>query len=329
MVNKKKLTKLVAGLVMVLSVSALCGCSGDEADIMELDPKAYEEELEKLNKDADIENPDEDVDVENYDEYEDKENPDEDMDGEDIDDSEEMEASEGPELDSVDFDMTVYDENDEYTVFECYGNSYVVSDEYADMYPELAETLTELDEAEKAEMQRNLDSFEEEAREFAERQQEEGENMFYISDSEEYLVNADDKVVSLLRSQCFYFDQPHPNYYYLTFNIDVGSGQFIPLSEIISDKEGLDEVLAERLVEEYPDVEFTDLEETLSNFDLEAGPMSQESAPYCFTMDQDGLSFHFSQETLANYAYGAQEIRLLFDEIPELLTEGYTYGSVG
>ncbi len=243
-------------------------------------------------------------------------------------DYDEEEASEGPKLISSEFDFSVTDENDEYTVFECYGNSYVMGDEDAKIYPELAKTLKELDESERAEMQRNLDSFLEEAREFAERKQED-EGAFYISDSNEYLANCDDKVVSLIRSQCFYFDQPHPNYYYMTYNIEVGSGNLIHLSEIIADKEGLDKLLAEKLREEYPDVEFTDLEETLSNFDPDAEPMQQDAAAYCFTMDSEGLTFSFAQETLANYAYGPQEIRLSYDEISELLTDGYEYGTVG
>ncbi|MCR4655299.1 MAG: RsiV family protein [Lachnospiraceae bacterium] len=244
-------------------------------------------------------------------------------------DNEEEETSEVPELISSEFDFTLSDENDEYTVFECYGNSYVLDEEYEEKYPELAQALKEFDEAERAEMQRNLDSLGEEAKEFAAGKHEEDEFGFYISDSEEHILNCDDRVVSLLRSQCFYFDQPHPNYYYVTYNIDVGSGQLIPLSDIIADKEGLDKVLAERLIEEYPEVEFTDLEETLATFDPDAEPLQQDAAPYCFTMDSEGLTFHFAQEALANYAYGPQEIQLSYDEIRELLTDGFEYGTVG
>ncbi|MCR5733222.1 MAG: RsiV family protein [Lachnospiraceae bacterium] len=239
------------------------------------------------------------------------------------------ENEDGPILESVEFDLTEYDDNDEYMVFECFGNSWVVSEESAEDYPELTKVLSELAESEQAFLQRNLDSFDEEAREFAANNKDDGEYISYFSNSQEYLRNGDANVVSILKSQSFYFDQPHPTYYYETFNIDVNTGEYILLSDIITDQDALNEIIIEKLKEDYPDVEFTDLEDNLAAFDMDAEPQSQQSAPYCFTMDEYGLDFHFAQETLAHYAYGPQEIRIEYDEIFDILTDSFPYAAKG
>ncbi|MCR5590762.1 MAG: RsiV family protein [Lachnospiraceae bacterium] len=224
---------------------------------------------------------------------------------------------EDPELVNTEFDLSLTDDKLGDKYFDCHGNTFLCDDETAERFPELAAALIEIDEAEKATHQRDIDSFAEEALEAA---QEEKTCVYYCYG--ETALQYQGYVVSMLRCENSFFGGAHPNYWYETINLDTQTGENVLLSDIISDKDKLDTIIAAKLRDEYPEIDFVDLEENLAEIDLDAEPLNQERAAYQFTMDPASLTFYFSPYDLNSYAEGAEEITIFYDEIKDIVIPG-------
>ncbi len=229
-----------------------------------------------------------------------------------------------PELESVDFNLSTYDD-DENMVFESYGNSYLLTEASAKVYPELNDRLNTIDENEKEIYTQTIEDFGEDAAKFAEEQRENGAEYTYYSYSETALKVGDERVVSLLRTEYGYLGGAHPDYYYQTFNIDTKTGDEILLSDIITDNDALKKLLIDKLNSQYPDGNFFDLEGTFEEYDLDPGPEEDGAYAYTFTMDPAGLTFYFGPYDLNSYADGSQQIDVFYNEIPDILKEGFVY----
>ncbi|MBR5407335.1 MAG: DUF3298 domain-containing protein [Lachnospiraceae bacterium] len=230
-----------------------------------------------------------------------------------------------PELKSVDFNLSVYDENDDHMIFESYGNSYLCTDASAEVYPDLSEALKAIDENEKAFYQESIDANLEDAKEFAAAQVEEGADYTYFRYSETALKCADERAVSLLRTENGYLGGAHPDYFYQAFNLDTKTGEDILLSDIITDKDKLKSLLIDKLNKKYPDGNFFDLEESLSLFELDEEQGDDADPAYVFTVDPAGLSFYFGPYDLNSYADGSQQIDIMYEEMADFLKEGFIY----
>ena len=230
-----------------------------------------------------------------------------------------------PELESVEFNLTEYGEDGDSKIFESYGNSYLCTEESGEEFPELAQALSDIDEVEKDTYRLSIDEYMEDAVEFTKEQIKEGTDYTYFCYNETELKTADDRVVSLLRTEYSFFGGAHPTYGYDTFNIDVKTGEEIRLSDIITDKEGLDGILIDKLNEKYPDGNFFDLEKSLGNFWMDDAPEEEGATIYTFTMGPSGISFYFDPYALNSYADGAQEIDLTYGDLDSILKEGFIY----
>ena len=148
-----------------------------------------------------------------------------------------------PELDSVKFDLTQYGEDGKRKIFESYGNSYLANDHTKEVYPELAAALEAIDSNEQDLYKQTIEDNKDDAQQFASEQDEYGEDYSFFRYNETQLISLDEKVVSLLRTEYGYLGGAHPDYFYQTFNLDVKTGEEILLSDIITDKNVLKEVL--------------------------------------------------------------------------------------
>ena len=241
--------------------------------------------------------------------------------------NEDGESAAIPKLESVDFDLTEYDE-DKNKVFESYGNSYLCTADCEGDFPDLAKALKDIDQNEKDAYSATIDEYKEDAAEFAGQQREDGEDYTYYSYNETELKTADDKVVSLLRTEYGYLGGAHPDYYYAAFNIDVKTGKDIILADIVTDKEGLDAILIDKLNEKYPDGDFFDLEESLKSYYIDDASDEENAAAYTFTMGPDGISFYFGPYDLNSYADGAQQIDLTYGDLEGILKDDYIYAGI-
>ncbi|MCR4655300.1 MAG: DUF3298 and DUF4163 domain-containing protein [Lachnospiraceae bacterium] len=305
-------TEIIYGMALILSLSALCGCGG-VGDIAGFSPEAVEQYIqEKSEAESAVKNEAEPITQETEAEADTAE-----ASGTD-------EETVMPELLNTPFDMSVKDEETGSMIYECYGNSFLCSEESGELFPKLAAALEDVDEAEKDSYQYNIDKFGEDAKEFASEQ--DGKYTYYTY-SETELQFADDHVTSMLRTEYGFLGGAHPDYYYVGINIDSQTGEEIMLSDIISDKEDLNRVLKDKLTEQYPDGNFFDLDESLASYDLDGEPTEGENRPYIYTMTPAGLTFYFDPYDLNSYADGSQTVDVFFTDIPELLLEDsvFTY----
>lgn len=230
-----------------------------------------------------------------------------------------------PELKSVPFDMTEYDKDGEHKVFESYGNSYLLSDISARDYPALDAKLKKIDEDEKEFYRQAIDDSREDALEFAEEQRKYGEDYTFFRYSETQLMNADDKVVSMLRMEYGYLGGAHPDYYYETMNIYTKTGEDIPLSDILTDDVKLRSILKERLNKEYPDGNWFDLDSSLDTYVIDDKKTGDDKFAYIFTMNSRGIMFYFNPYDLNSYADGAQQIEISYTDLADIIKPGFVY----
>ncbi len=125
----------------------------------------------------------------------------------------------------------------------------------------------------------------------------------------------------LVRISNGYLGGAHPDFYYETWNIDPSTGKEILLSDVISSQEKLNEILEQKLLADYPDVEYFGLKDSLAEYDMSLKESEEKDDgdflyAYEFTLDPDGISFYFSPYGVSAYAYGDQVVKILYDEDP-------------
>lgn len=222
-----------------------------------------------------------------------------------------------------DYDMSRYlDEDKKDMYFECHGNEWYCDDKTADKYPQLAKTLEEIHDSETEDFESTLDENDEDAKEFAKAHLGEEFGAFYYYSSTGPAC-VDDKVVSLLSTYESFLGGAHPSGSYKVYNIDVNSGEFIPLSDVISDQSGLNAILKEKLESQYNDHQFFGLDESLSSYVMDLSSNEDDKTPYDFTFSPNGLTFYFDSYALSPYADGDEQIDLTYDDLASVLKEGY------
>ncbi len=236
--------------------------------------------------------------------------------------------SEDAGLMSAAFYLNQYDESDDNNLyFMCYGNNIICTPQAKDKYPKLDEKLNEIAKEYEDFYNEQIEEQGEEAKEFAAERRKDGTEGCYSRYCETVLKRYDDRAVSILSVHNGYLGGAHPDYYYETVNIDPNSGELYKLSDIIKDKEKLDEILKNKLLGEYPDVEFFDIDDTLKDFDMDLTKTEDNgddvTYAYDFTLDPDGICFYFDPYGVSAYAYGDQTVKILYDEEPDLFKEDF------
>lgn len=226
------------------------------------------------------------------------------------------------------FDQSKETESGGYTYFQSFGNHILCSIETETAYPKLARALRDLADEEEKFFKDEIKNADREAFEYEESLRSSGNTGYYYHYADDVLKRADSKCVSIVRILNGYLGGAHPDYYYETYNFDTSTGKDILLSDVISDQDRLNEILEQKLIADYPDVEYFGLEESLSEYDMSLldGSESDDGDyyySYAFTLDPDGVSFYFSPYGISAYAYGDQVVKILYDEEPDLFTTDY------
>ncbi len=291
--SDKKRYMLVAS---VLTLSLLCGCASVNVNINKPAPKdeapAAQEEVPSEQEEAPAAQGDEATD----------------------------ELADFPKLVSEDYDMSRYtDDNKMY--FESHGNTWTLTDESAKAYPNLVDPLKKVDDDQKKYFEDSMNEYDEEAKEFF---AENGDDGSYACYADTGIACADPNVVSLVSTTFVYFGGAHPDTTIEAYNIDAKSGQFIPLSAVISDKKGLDEILKEALIEQYTDHDCFGLDESLEPMDMALPSFEEEEKPaYIYSFNPNGLTFYFNPTVLSPYADGGEQIDLTYDDLAAVLDEHF------
>ncbi len=227
-----------------------------------------------------------------------------------------------PQLTSEDFDMSRFDDNKN-MYFDSHGNTWTLSDESAKKYPKLADAIAKVNETEKKYITDCLDENDSDAREFAKEQLDSGYDGTFSCTSDMGIACADPKRVSLISTRFEYYGGAHPSTVTIAYDIDVESGQFVPLSAIIRDKEGLNKLLKEKLIELYTDHDFFGLDESLDSLQMALPAFETEEASYNFAFNPNGLTFYFDPAELSPYVFSGEQVDLTYEELSGVLEENF------
>lgn len=206
-------------------------------------------------------------------------------------------------------------ERENYECVEASSPLIELSDEDKELYKELAKTLENYNEA-------NKKFIEEERERLKETYEFEAEyNGFYtafVSESTPICLRADSRVLSISEFFYSYAGGVHGYYYAAGTAFDVETGKELKLSDVISDEDEFKNILADKLLNNYPDLFYDDPhtiidERSISNKD-----------DYLWSMDYEGVDIYFSPYDLGSFADGMQHIKVLYDERPDIFVSRYT-----
>ncbi len=137
----------------------------------------------------------------------------------------------------------------------------------------------------------------------------------YESTEQAFVRRADTKVLSILHNGYTYTGGAHGFPYFWGESYDVATGELLTLSDVVTKKDGLSDLIWAELSEAHPD-EIWDGEANLDDW-IEAEDVIS------WTLDYNGITFYFNPYDLAAYAYGCQQVTLTFSEYPDLVKEEY------
>ena len=234
-----------------------------------------------------------------------------------------------PQLISDDYDLSKYDDDkDKY--FDVHGTIWSLTEDSAKTYPNLVASLGKIADNEKKFAEDSLSQYDSDAKAFVENNKKSGYNGGgYECVVDTGLACADPKVVSLVSTQETFFGGAHPDTVILTFNMDSATGEFIPLSDIIKDRKGLDKIMKDALTKQYPDHNFFGLDDSLAKLGTDANVFDREpymSDPtYVYAFSPNGLTFFFNSAILSPHSDGGEQIDLTYDDLSSVLTDKYAH----
>jgi len=192
----------------------------------------------------------------------------------------------------------------------------ILGEKSAKEYPKLAAAIDEYCEMDGAWAEEVLQSMLPEARKMA--QQMGNEFYGYCQETTCSIQRADSRILSA-RFDCYaYTGGARPYSSTAALNMDPTTGNALVLSQVLTDKDRLPELLTQVLEDNYPDLHdaaFGDLKQILENYDEQT---------YTWTLGYQGITFYFDASEIAPAAMGPLEATLWFDRYPELFVEGYT-----
>lgn len=195
-----------------------------------------------------------------------------------------------------------------------YGHIYLMLGE-GDKFPKLNEALTTLNSETDAGVDEAIAKLEQLSYDVVNTQGNElGEYGYILSDTVDYVLRSDYKVVSVLRNNYSSVNGSKRDIHYKSFNIDTATGELLNVGDVVSDIdlffENLESVLGNNYGEEYR-AYANEYEEGL-----------KDSADLAWTITQEGLTVYFDSKT----PEVEDEITatLYFDQNPNLFKPDYT-----
>jgi len=205
-------------------------------------------------------------------------------------------------------------------IYEAKASYISLNEADAAAYPELATALQEdFGEFVYASMGEFIEKWKENT---ADQKLDLGGEVPYLQNP--YIIRMDSNVASILVNTYEFLGGAHGSTLLKSFNYLTNERSWVQLSTIVKDNDKLQQVLAEKLVKEYPETQFFNLQNDIKKYVPEQ-PATGDNISYVWTMDYDSIQFYFQEEALASHADGAQMIDLKFAEYPDLFA--YTYGA--
>jgi len=142
----------------------------------------------------------------------------------------------------------------------------------------------------------------------------------YYDESYQDILRSDERVVSLAYYNESYMGGAHGMYGWNGQNFDPRTGENIKISDVIFDVDVFNAILKEKFLEYDPY-----LEESTIDTNLEAYKSRLENGEggYNWSIDYYGITVYFNPYEMGSYAQGAQQIRIKFEDYPELFNDYY------
>lgn len=207
-----------------------------------------------------------------------------------------------------------YDYDYQTTLYEGEHDFVLLGKEDKKKYPELEKTLKKFNAD-------NLNNFEITSAEYtgtAKEMVSYGSGFFgpYSSNTSISVMRADDTVLSLLVNYSDYMGGAHGMYGHSGENFDPKTGKSLSLEDVCSDIERLGEIVYEKLMTEYSDEYFFDVESVIEE--------SVNEKSFAWTINNYGVNIYFQPYEIAAYAAGSFNILVSFDEYGEIFNSKYT-----
>ena len=213
----------------------------------------------------------------------------------------------------------LYDYDEETGV--CYGNGHIqtigLDRETAAACPSLAKALNDFGSQTLSE---SRDTFREYCQESKTAAREYDHSYEALLETDVFLRRFDDRVFSFLEFTNLYSGGAHGYYYFSGYNYHTEDGTPVALEEVIKDPDLLGEVIAEKVLERYP--ELLQIEE-LTRENLAVYGMSEDKEAYNWVLGPKSILFIFNPYAIAAYASGIQIAEIGFNDYPELFTGAF------
>lgn len=196
----------------------------------------------------------------------------------------------------------------------------VLSNESAAHYPNLKKTL----EVENASWKDSAESVVAEYAGYAIEYPDDMAGTYEDSTTIE-IVRADSKLFTILGNSYMESGGAHPSHNTFSINLDVSTGHYLSLSEVVTDTGKLVPVIRDKVYEKYPENK-----EEIENYivccatDDDPFETLMEDEAYTWTLTEDGLHIYFSPYEIASYAAGDMDVVITEDDIPGLIQKAYT-----
>lgn len=201
--------------------------------------------------------------------------------------------------------------NDEWHMVEAMQEFFVLDEESAKNYPELAKALADYKNENEGTVETTMGSLMEN---FTDVVVNGGEGTDLSDKTMRSVLRADQSYFSFLEQNESYYGGAHGGYMITGMTFDVNTGARVMLSDVVTDAEECKAVVAKLLDEHFGDIFYDDVYKQIAEYELDG---------FTWSMDPYGITLYFNQYELAPYASGMQMVDLAYDDYPELLEGSY------
>ncbi len=207
----------------------------------------------------------------------------------------------------------LYTKDNDY-VLECKYQTIRLDDASAKAYPALQEALKAYSDKELKEQKERVESVKNDP-DTDKIIRNSGTHFYDNTTIKIYRVDRD--AFSFLKTSASFLGGPHPNNVTTFAAFDPKTGKEIALTDVIKSKKDLMERVKKDLKTKYPDVEFTDLDKSLKEYEEE------KDVKINWGLSPFGITIFFNAYDLAPHASGSQSVALRFDKDKDFFTGKY------
>lgn len=142
----------------------------------------------------------------------------------------------------------------------------------------------------------------------------EDSEVYFTDEIRAKVLRADSNVFTAEMKYYGFSGGVHGYYCYSGESYDTKTGKKLGLTDVVKDTRQMFALVNEKLLADYPEVAFIDLEEYFEEVSVQ---------DLCWSLGYEGILFYFNPYELASYADGMQTVMISFAEAPDLFEEKY------